>query len=201
MKSRFPFITLTIAAAAVAIHFIPGAATALQFDRHAAITQFWRLFTGHLTHFGSNHLVWDLGVWLVLGLVCERISGARLAAVTASSALAISAAVWAWQPQFQFYRGLSGIDCALFGLVAGSLLKSRRRGAMLMGGLALIAACAKCLFELSTASTLFASGDGYAPVPLAHLVGLAVGITPALLTVMRLNADPMATPSPCGIRE
>jgi rhomboid family GlyGly-CTERM serine protease len=175
MNRRFPFFTFSVAAASVLIQLIPGAPTGLQFERGAAIREFWRFCTAHLTHFEWNHLGWDVGVWLVLGCMCERISRDRFAVATAASSIAITAAVWLWQPQFQTYRGLSGLDCTLFGLIAGSKIETRQRGAVLLGVIALAGAGAKCAFELATTSTLFAAGNSYAPVPLAHLIGLAIG--------------------------
>ena len=52
----------------------------------------------------------------------RRITGVALGA----AAVAITLGVWAWLPQFATYRGLSGLDCALFALLATTL---RRRPA------------------------------------------------------------------------
>jgi rhomboid family GlyGly-CTERM serine protease len=185
MNRRFPLFSFAIAAAVVGLQLLPGASEALQFERAAVMAEPRRWWTAHLTHFGWNHLTWDLAVWLVLGCFCERISRARMIAVTLLSGVAITTAVWLWQPQFQTYRGLSGIDFALFGLFVGSLIERRERGTLIVGLIALVAAGAKCAFELATAATLFASGDGYAPVPLAHAVGLVIGAAPGLLAWSR----------------
>lgn len=80
----------------------------------------------------------------------------------------------------QFDRGLSGLDCALVGLLAASLLRHGQPLAAGGGVLVLIGFAAKCVFELVTAQTVFATGDGYAPVPLAHLMGLAAGLVASL---------------------
>src|SRR5262245_25514413 len=123
MNLRLPFVTLAVAGAATALHVSPTTTAHLQFDRAAlAAGEWWRLFTGHLTHFDANHLVWDVGMLLALGFVTERESGSRCAWALALAAAAISGAVWWWQPQFTTYRGLSGLDSALFGLFAGKLL-------------------------------------------------------------------------------
>jgi rhomboid family GlyGly-CTERM serine protease len=135
--------------------------------------------TGHLTHFEANHLIWDIGALLVLGSVAEHESRRRFIRVVLWSAVTISAAVWWWQPQFEHYRGLSGIDSALFALIAGSLLCRRRAFSMVAASFALLAFGGKCMFELATSSTVFAAGSAYAPVPLAHLVGLVVGLVVA----------------------
>jgi hypothetical protein len=46
----------------------------------------------------------------------RRITGVALGA----AAVAITLGVWAWLPQFATYRGLSGLDCALFALPAAT---------------------------------------------------------------------------------
>jgi len=178
MPSRIPWFVPALAAAAVAVHLLPeGVATALQFDRAAlAGGAWWRLLTAHLTHFDGNHLAWDVGVFLALGWSCERSAPRTTARALLAAAVAITLGVWASQPQFATYRGLSGLDCTLFALRATDLLRHRETMPRLVGLLALLGLGGKCVFELATGSTLFTRGTGYDPVPLAHLVGAAVGV-------------------------
>ena len=178
MNLRPPILTCCLVAISVAIHFLPPAfATSLQFDRAALEAgQWWRWFTSHLTHFGANHLVWDAAVLRVLGTACEFRSRWRTAITLGLASLTVSAAVYLWQPEFALYRGLSGLDCALFGMFAAGLLLRKDPIARILGAGAIVAMIAKCLFEFGTGSTAFASGVGYAPVPLAHLVGFLAGI-------------------------
>lgn len=181
MKLRLPWLTLAVAAAASAVHLLPGAADWLQYDRIAiGRGELWRLFTAHLAHFGGNHLVWDTAVFLALGAAAERESRVQCTTALTLATFMIAPLLWLWQPGFQTYRGLSGLDSALFGLLAGSLLTRGDRVATFAGVLALGGFAAKGLFELSTAQTVFATGAGYAPVPLAHLIGLLAGLTAAL---------------------
>lgn len=196
---RLPVLTLILAAAALAAHAIPGATEFLQFDRAAlARGEAWRWLTAHLTHFGANHLAWDVGALLALGWSCETHSRRRFAAAVILSAVAITPAVWTWQPQFAVYRGLSGIDSALFALLATSLLQRASHLEKLTGAAALLAIAAKCLVELATHTTLFADGVGYAPVPLAHAIGLLAGVAAALpRPAISRSAASSASPSPC----
>jgi len=177
MPSRIPFLTPVLAAAAVGIHLLPpGVAAALQFDRAAVEAgELWRLVTAHLTHFDGNHLTWDVGVFVALGWGCERRDRRVTAMALGLAALAITLAVWLWQPHFATYRGLSGLACTLFALHATKLLRLGARAPRVVGHIALVGLAAKCLFELATSTTLFASGAGYDPVPLAHLVGGVAG--------------------------
>ncbi len=185
MQVRFPIITVTLAAIALAAHVLPGATEALQFDRSAfARGEWWRWVTAHVTHFDANHLGWDVGALLVLGAMVERESRARSLAAVALAALTITPAVWLWAPQFETYRGLSGLDSALFGLLAGNLFQRAERVPRVVGAFALVGFGAKCAFELATGVTVFAAGDSYAPVPLAHLIGLLAGGSAGILPTL-----------------
>lgn len=179
---HIPWCTLSFAALAVAVHGSPELTNGWQFDRAAiASGESWRFLTAHLTHFGVDHLRWDVLAFVVLGTIAEWISRARFLATVASAGVLITLGVGLAQPQFLTYRGLSGIDSALFGYVVARLIAYGRRardpvqlalGAVALGGFGL-----KCAFELATGSTLFVdTGGAFAPVPLAHLLGLACGV-------------------------
>jgi len=178
---RFPWCTLGFSVLAVAVHCIPALTLGWQFDRAAvAHGQVWRFFTAHLTHFGADHLRWDLLAFVVLGALAERISRSAFLVTLALSSVFITLGVWVAQPQFATYRGLSGIDCALFGLVVTDLLavgwRERHGFSLAIGGITLVGFAAKCIFELTTGNTVFVETAGtFAPVPLAHLIGLVVG--------------------------
>lgn len=204
---RIPWISLTLTVLSLAIHFVPALGDMLQFDRAAvAHGQWWRIFTAHLTHFGEDHLRWDLLAFAVLGAWVERISRSAFLMTLALSAAAISLGVWIAQPQFVTYRGLSGIDSALFGFVLARLLvdgwRERHAARVAIGGLALAGFAVKSAFELATGGTVFVDpSDIFTPVPLAHLLGLAAGAAGALPAALaRREAAPRpVTPavSPC----
>ncbi len=182
---RIPWFTLVFSALAIVVHFVPALTLGWQFDRAAvAHGQIWRFFTAHLTHFGSDHLRWDVIAFAVLGAMVERISRSAFLVTLALSGALITLGVWVAQPQFTTYRGLSGIDSALFGFVVARVISEGRRirhgFTLAVGGLALAGFTAKCLFELATGDTVFVASTGtFAPVPLAHLIGLATGVATA----------------------
>lgn len=184
---RFPWITLALAGLAVAVHRTHGLTVAWQFDRAAfAQGEWWRLMTAHLTHFGADHLRWDLLAFVILGGVCEWIDRRAFAWTLAVAAPVITAGVGLMQPWFTTYRGLSGIDSALFGLVIAHLLVAggrQRDGVLLgLGGIGLLAFAGKCAYEIVVGDTLFVASEGtFAPVPLAHLLGLLAGAAVGLL--------------------
>ncbi len=168
-----------LAAAAVLIHFVPAADGMLEYSRQSiAAGEVWRAFTGHWTHGSADHLAWDALVFAVLGCALVRRSRATFWWTVAGSAVAISFALFAIEPQWETYRGLSGIDAALFAALAATLWRDgkRREDRHLAAG-ALLLLGAKIVFELATGSTLFATAvPGHQVVPLAHLAGLAAGL-------------------------
>jgi hypothetical protein len=125
-------------------------------------------------------------MFMVLGATLELRSRRALAFNVIGSAAAISAALWLLHPEVAEYRGLSGIDSALFLNVALVLLfeAHNRRQALLSWalGLLLVGFTAKLGNEMASGATLFvdSSEAGFTPLPLVHAVGAAVGILLAL---------------------
>ncbi len=201
MKRPVPWLTLALAATALASHLLPSAADWLQYDRAAlAQGELWRLITAHVAHFDANHLAWDLGVVLAFGLICERRAPTVTRVACAVSALSIPVLLWVLQPQFIIYRGLSGLACALVGVYVGDLLVHPKSAARFLGWIATAGFLAKCGYEMATAHTLFADGITYVPVPLAHGVGFATGLCTALIATRIVTdssptrRDPVANP-------
>jgi hypothetical protein len=98
----------------------------------------------------------------------------------------VSLAVWLLLPSLQIYRGLSGLDCALFALLAvlvlGEKSESRnfRRFVVL---LFFILFLAKIGIEAALGTTLFVdnSRSGLVPVPVAHVAGAIAGTLAGLV--------------------
>ncbi|MFA6959782.1 MAG: rhombosortase [Opitutaceae bacterium] len=206
---RIPYCTLGLAALAVAIHFIPALGGVLQFDRTAvAHGQVWRFFTAHLTHFGDDHLRWDVLAFVLLGTLAERISRSGMFSTLGVSALLITTGVWIAQPQFAIYRGLSGIDSALFGFVLADLFaegwQARHGFSIAVGIVALTGFTAKCAYELGTGGAVFVQSNGiFTLVPLAHLLGMVAGAAVAIrrqFVIARLrSADKCEVPTACKV--
>ncbi len=176
--------SLLLGAAAVAIYFLPGVSPFLQYDRSAmAAGEVWRTVTCHFTHWSFDHLAWDAGALVVLGLLCEAPYRRAFAACMGLSAVLVPLAVWTFIPEMETYRGLSGIDSALFVLLAvsilGESLVERRRAWAAGSALVLVAFAGKIAFECLSGATLFvdSAATSMTPVPLAHLVG---GLTGAI---------------------
>ncbi len=195
---RLPWITFIFACLAVVIFLNPGCARLLEYHRaRIADGQFWRILTCHLAHYSASHLRWDVLMLVVLGATCELQSRTSMLMAVGAAALLIPAALWCLLPGLHVYRGLSGIDCTLFMLAAGSVrlehqkavplprkVKSSRTTLMPWMNRALILLfVAKALVDCRTNRAMFV-GDlraGIVTVPLAHLVGAAIGWLPVHL--------------------
>ncbi len=183
----------------MAIILIPGAADLLQYDREAiAAGQVWRVVTGHLTHWDQNQLLWDLTMFVALGAIVEPRSRKRFTLLCLVSAISISGGLWWRHPELATYRGLSGLDTALFVYMATELLLSAWRDRRLTPGLVsaalLIGFLAKLGYEIFTGQTLFvdSAASGFAVVTLAHSVGALVGGGLALSAATIGGADQQA---------
>jgi len=181
--------TLVFAAAAVLVFLAPGMTGLLEFDRSRIVTgEWWRLATGHFAHGSAEHLAWDVLAFVVLGAACERIGRSAFLATLAAASIAIGAAVLVFERDLEIYRGLSGVDSALFGWLLATL--GRRARAEKRSGLLLVAFgagalfVAKSVFELTTGSAVFVTGNE-TTVASAHVVGVVVGMASSLLPFFR----------------
>ena len=179
---RTPCASLFFVAAAGVIFLWPGLGVQVEYDR-AAIGggEVWRALAGHWAHYSLDHLFWDVLAFAALGVACERRGRPRFLACVIASALAISASVWLLLPEIQIYRGLSGIDSALFTLlICDTWREGRDRGQRGIQAAALAclgAFLAKVEFEMVTGRNVFVTEMDTAAVgvPLAHIAGAACG--------------------------
>ncbi|MBD3676588.1 MAG: rhombosortase [Planctomycetaceae bacterium] len=165
------------------IAVVPGLSESLQFDRSAvAGGEIWRLLTGHFCHWNVDHLFWDLSMFLVLGTILERDERPRMWLCLGLCFASIVPAIAIWMPEFQTYRGLSGIDSGLFILLMTLILKENWNSSkpILVGGafLGMAGLAAKTLYEMKTGATLFVDHEaaGMIPIPLSHLAGGIAGL-------------------------
>jgi len=186
----WPVVSLLVGLFVAALFALPalaGLAETFEWRRTAVLSgEWWRVLTGHLSHTSVPNLLWNLGTFLVLGAVCELQDRRRFLLATLLAGLAVSFAVLLFAPETTVYRGLSGIDSALFGLLLVQMVRRARNqrqpalAALLLatGGLFL----GKLAYEVLAGQALFAvDASGFVPVPLAHLAGALAGILVAWL--------------------
>jgi rhomboid family GlyGly-CTERM serine protease len=180
---RLPVASLLLVMLAMALFALPGASACLQYDRTAiASGEVWRTVTGHLVHWSGDQLVWDGLALGFLGWLCERDGVAAFLRCVVLSAVLISLTLWFAAPWITTYRGLSGIDSALFALVAVRLGREawldRQWLKLMLVGLVAGGFVLKLVYEFASGATLFvdSSTGGMTPVPLAHVVGGLVGL-------------------------
>ena len=196
-------ITFFLASIALALAAVPGAARLWQYHREVILSgQWWRMLSGHFTHWNADHALWDLVMFAALGIACERISPRRFIVLVVGSALAISGALVWLMPALQEYRGLSGIDSGLFVYLVAVLLRTAwpgRDGPRLAVGIVLLTAfTGKIGYEMATGTTLFvdSSGAGFVPLPLVHAIG---GICGALVGLVPERLCEANLESGCGL--
>ena len=105
----------------------------------------------------------------------------RLIACIAAATVTIPLALLTIATDLPTYRGLSGIDAALFTLAlvvfAREDRSEGRRGTVTFCVLLGIAFVAKLVYEIAYGAAVFANSAAFEPVPLAHVVGATVGVT------------------------
>lgn len=143
--------------------------------------ELWRLWTGHWVHFGTSHLLWDLGSFLAAGLWLGELGARRadwfLMAVVAPM---LGGCLLLVDRQLGIYGGLSGLVCAQCGALVALLWKRNRRSVALLLATLLIAKL--CLdFSQGKAPLARFEGQEIRTVPWAHLIGALLGIPIAWL--------------------
>ncbi len=173
-------VTIAIAAIALLAHASPAISTWLQLD-FAAVGdgQWWRVLTGHVTHFGAHHLFWDLLMFVVLSAACEHNHRRHFGLATLVMMAGISMAIRLFCDDISIYRGLSGLDTGLFVWFIGDQcrqsLRQRERLTTLLWLAPLVGLISKLVFEAATGQTMFVDSSTFEPLVEAHLAGAALG--------------------------
>jgi rhomboid family GlyGly-CTERM serine protease len=201
LAAYWPLVTILLTLSATLAMPLSNLTECLVYDQAALSNgQVWRAITGHVTHWNWNHFVWDALMFAALGALIESRSRWALIWTLVTSAVAISLTLWLVQPEIIQYRGLSGLDSALFAYVLAAIYSeakaSARRPHQL--GAFLLAACfaAKIGYECLTGLTLFVDSEsvGFRPLPSVHAVGAICGLAVAGLHAwLGTRVDPVAT--------
>jgi rhomboid family GlyGly-CTERM serine protease len=172
--------------------FWPGAFDALAYNRAQILHgEWWRLITGHWVHFTASHLFWDLAILLPAGALLERRNVTALRWTILLSPLAISLALLTFDPAMAIYAGISGVAAGV--LVALAVHGLRTEPATRWVWLAVLALFGlKVVLEISRGGQPLnpeLASQGVRSVPLAHIVGAAVGASAVLLSRLRTKQN------------
>lgn len=154
----------------------------LEFDRSAILArQVWRIMTGNLVHWSIEHLLLDIGAFLIVGWLYEQAIGRSYLWILAFAGLAVGVNSLIFLPEMATYRGFSGIDSGQFAVVLclelRMALRNRRNFVYLIP--AAILFFTKLIFESLTGRMFFGTeslGDIGQPVPLAHVAGAVAAL-------------------------
>lgn len=193
-------LAFLLAGVALLFQCIPALAELLQWQRdaHPAAGVVTAL-TGHLTHWTWSHFAWDVAAFLGLSLAAISVAPGRYRRALFLAAILIPLEIHFFQPEFQTYRGLSGIDSALFGLLLAGLWQHGGAAKWISAG-GLLGFFGKTAFEWITGDTLFVSRgtDDFTPVGSAHVVGMISGVIAGFLPQKWRCAD-HHTPEPSNL--
>ena len=187
-SGNLPWFTLVAATLAVGAWFWQGAFDVLVYDRAKILSgELWRLLTGHWVHFSGSHLFLNLTVLLPAGVWLERRNPVALRWTLVLSPLAISLALLAFDPALARYAGISGVASGVLVALAVDSLCTQS-GARRWWLAVLVFFAVKVAVEAHNGGQPLNPelvAQGVRSVPLAHVVGAAVGTSAVLLNRAR----------------
>ena len=116
-RRQMPWIFLILAVLALVIKLNPTWRDTLIYQRDE-IGQFWRLWTGHLVHFGWPHFVVDVGLFLILGWMLEHRYPRLAVSSLVLMPLFISLVIYFFDSHMHRYAGLSALNLGLLLIIA-----------------------------------------------------------------------------------
>jgi membrane associated rhomboid family serine protease len=142
-----------------------------------ALREPWRLWTGHLVHFGWEHAFANLVALAVPVILVQRRDRGKLLLVLLLAAPLLSLLLLPGLGPGR-YQGASGLACvgwAWAGLRLLATEDSAPVGLLMLGGLLL-----KLAADAGSGSCLLLRPEGWQALPAAHLWGTCLGLTCAL---------------------
>ncbi len=174
------FIWVAIALISIIAGLIPEVTKIYQYDRNGILNgEIWRIITGNFVHWTSEHLIWDLLVFISLSLLACRLNAKRYILCMIFISVGIFLCLITFLPEIIYYRGLSGIDSGLFTLILISIYFESKDNKLKCAGITgIILFGGKTIYEIIMLDTLFVSSmsEGVIPLPQAHLIGGIIGI-------------------------
>jgi len=183
-------VPLILVLVSILISVSPYLTELFQYDLSAVgQAQFWRLFTGHFTHWNFEHLFWDVLMFAVFGCWCYKENKKAYWGIVLGVPVITSIAIMCLRPEMFYYRGLSGIDTGLFAFTALIILKKARmkhdKLILALSLLMLVLVTGKTVFELITHAAIFVAPEGFIPAPMAHFIGIILAFLVYVVIGMR----------------
>jgi len=118
---QIPWVFLIVTVAATVIQFNSGWRGQLLCDSNLIIAgEWWRIWTGHLVHFGWPHFVADAGLFLILGRLLERQHPVITRVALVAMPVVICVTIYVLDPAMVRYGGLSAINFGLLLFLAAN---------------------------------------------------------------------------------
>jgi rhomboid family GlyGly-CTERM serine protease len=109
--ANLPWGFLLVAAVSALSILMPAWRESLIYQRGAVEAgEVWRLWTGNIVHFGGLHFIADTGLWLIIGWFVEREHPTPARVSLLLIPLAVTGAVYFFEPEMIRYAGLSGMN-------------------------------------------------------------------------------------------
>lgn len=142
-----------------------------------ALREPWRLWTGHLVHFGGAHALANAVALAVPWILAAPRDRRRLALAMFLLPPLLSLLLLPSLGGGE-YRGASGLACALWACVGLRLARQWKSGPvgwLMLGGLA-----CKLAAEAALGGSFLLRPEGWSTLPAAHLWGALLGVAAAL---------------------
>jgi rhomboid family GlyGly-CTERM serine protease len=155
--------------------------------------ELWRLFTCHLVHHSVSHLLGNIAVVGISGAMLLRAGHHALIVVgVAATILVTGPLLFASEPLMKRFCGLSGLGTLLLSQLIVTRLRVDRGGRTYWSILGVLM-LAKFGLELNLAEPLLSGADQFVPVPLAHLIGLVIGVGIGVVAPRAVSGTERAT--------
>ena len=184
-------LTVSISSLIAGLFVFFGAVPESLYFNQSAINQgdLWRLLTAHLVHSDTEHLIWNLLVFIILALLIEQHSQILLLVTLISGSIVIDGYLWINSIGVINYAGLSGVLNTLL-VVALFLQWHKYQHLRKLTGLIFLVSLVKMLFELWSHHAIF-THSSWQSLPEAHLAGFLAGII--LIVIYRMGVKVLAS--------
>lgn len=185
-----PGATLAIALVAGIVFCFPALNGLLIYDRALILKgEIWRGWTGHIVHYSSSHLLWNLTIFLAAGCWLERVRPRSARWFYLVCPPVIAAALLVAEPSLEHYAGLSGVATGvLVFLACVQLNENNAEPTWFWVAIFGLVGVKIALETVTRAPFLVHDVSGLRVVPLAHVIGAACGVIAWGVTRTPFNA-------------